>query len=645
MTRAHETEADAALAKVRAGLRPYQLRALEEATAWIRKSRAPCLITAATGAGKSWIIAAVALQLRALAPDQVVIILQPSAILVRQNFEKLISTGAVASVCSASAGIKEIKRPLIYATIGTLENYIEKIEKKIAGVIVDECEYSLPRTIRLVERIRARSPNVRVVGLTATPYRLGTGYVYAVDAAGKAQGDDLAHDPFFAREVVNIPARGLIDDGFLTPVSVATTGADAYEAGALTITAAGTYCEREVEGVFVGKGRKTARICADVVERTRGLMQGVIFAASIAHAEEILASLPRGSARLIEGATNAADRQNMIADLKAGNLKWLVNVGVLTRGFDASNVDHVVLMCATESAAKLQQIIGRTTRLHAGKKIAWVYDYGGNIDRHFPNGRDIFDPEIKAVIPSEGERAEIICPACATPQDATLTKEFSEGAFGEGVEMSADGYVVISGVKTDVPAHYARRCAAMLPDGEGGAERCAHFWQWSECEDCAEKNDIAARVCRFCGGELVDPNDPLVLRTEGQETKKAWKISIVREHVEESRISKAGDPYTIARFILNDREGLREREFWIARNPKNALQEHVSRKYAEGYGARAIRWRKSSGAGYYDFSGWVRPARCPACDTEGSIDHVTIKGILRTPCVTCAGTGLVEAKR
>lgn len=504
-------------------LRPYQQKANDAAKAFLRSSTDPCLIDAAPAAGKSFLIADLADWLHSVSGGKKVLCLAPSAELVTQNAEKFRLTGHPLSIFSASAGAKSTRHHVVFATPGTVSNSISRFLRDYAAVIIDECHGITPTIRKIIDAMRAANPNLRVIGLSGTPFRLGSGYIYRICPDGKTHGDEATRDPYFLKCVYRVSARQMLDEKFITPMVVGAINATGYDTSGLRLLPNGHFEDAAVERAFVGHGRETAAIVADVIHQARNRKGGIMyFAATVAHAQEIMASLPSQSAAMVtgdictlHGATST--RKAVVAAYRAMRVRHLVSVGALTTGFDVSHTETIALLRKTESAALLQQILGRAWRLHDGKADSLCLDYASNVDDHFGNG-DIYNPIIRAGKMSEATGGiEAECPACGH------SNAFSRHRDAEGYELDANGYCVdVFGarVETDygpMPGHYGRRCFGMVKVGPTH-ERCNYRWTSKDCESCGEANDIAARRCHACKGELVNPNDKLA--TEFKALKK-----------------------------------------------------------------------------------------------------------------------------
>jgi DNA repair protein RadD len=523
-------------------LRPYQQNACNAALTWMRGSVDPCLIDAAPAAGKSYMIAYIANELHKISGGKRVLCLAPSAELVKQNFEKFILTGERASIFSASAGVKSTRNVVVFGTPGTVKNAISRFcqpgANGFCAVLCDEAHGMTPTIRAIIEAMREANPMLRVLGLSGTPFVLGKGYIFrqwapGPDGAAKVNGDSNCRDPYFTACVYRVSAREMLDGGFIAPMVIGQIGnadagdagqrgggdaATAYDTSGIEMLPNGQLNHATVERAFEGHGRKTAAIVADVIDKARDRRGGVMyFAATIRHAQEVLASLPPETSALVTGDVSLWNgkempRKAVIAAYRKQEVRHLVNVGVLTTGFDVAHTETIALLRYTESAALLQQILGRAWRMMDGKADSLLLDYASNVDRHFPDG-DIYNPDIKAGKgPGDGAGIEAACPDCRHVNEFSLNLEYADYQRDvHGYCLDVFGKQLMSD-HGPIAAHYGRRCFGQLQTGpQGTYERCNYRWTSKECPHCGEANDIAARYCCACKGEIIDPNEKLAM--------------------------------------------------------------------------------------------------------------------------------------
>ena len=535
--------------------RPYQQAAIEAVIEHVKKKVSPCLVSAATGSGKTILIAELARFFATVAPNKRVLCIAPSKELIEQGAEKYKAYGYPASIFCSSAGSKDLRHQVIFASPLTAIKKIEVISRLgISAIIIDEAHMITPTMTAIIDAARSYeisgkkiNENLRVVGLTATPYRMGTGYIYAVDNTQEqpiVNDEDKATDPYFNSLVYDVKAGELLQLGYLTRPVIGETG-DKYDTSHLETDRMGNFTSKSLSTAFEGNN-KTERIINKVIstsmaESRKGIM---IFAATISHAEEIMGYLAGESCAIVTGKTPKKEREKIITDFKSKRVKYLVNVAVLCTGFDSTHVDFIVIMRATESPGLLQQIIGRSLRLDPAKEYALIHDYAENIERHGLEN-DIFTPDIKTnKKPGESVEIQVECPAC---QAISMKKRRNDPTYdgvahdrfgnflvpgteratryidGEPVEW--DGEVmtmkIIDPSQKDefgelmerdlpMPAHYSRRCSN--PEAfviKGVAVPCEHRFSFKICPKCFAENDIAARHCTECKDRLVDPNSKL----------------------------------------------------------------------------------------------------------------------------------------
>jgi DNA repair protein RadD len=488
-------------------LRPYQAEAIDAAETWIKSRKDGAVLELATGAGKSIIVAKIAEWFNNKTGLKV-LCLAPSKELVEQNHAKFLAIGGFASIFCASI-TKSLSQNVVFGSPQTVLNSIDLFCERFALVIIDECHGITPTIKQIICKLKEKQKHLRIVGLSATPYRMNDGYIYQYDIKGNPVPQDQTVDPYFHQLIYSIKAPELIEMGYLTKPVAGEVSADAYDTSGLTLNRMGKFDAIEVEQAFEGRGRLTSAIVSEIVENSRHSMGVMIFAATIKHAQEIIESLPPNNSALVTGTLKKAEREKIIKAFINRQIKYIVNVAVLTTGFDATHVDHIALLRATESASLMQQIIGRGLRLHEGKRFCRVSDYAGNIERHCPDG-DLFSPKIKAKRKGESEPMETHCPLCKA------VNMFSARKNEEGYGVDAQGYfldlagqrIIDQETKQEYPAHYGRRCFGQIVTGKT-SERCEYRWSSKKCFECEHDNDIAARYCEKCKAEIIDPNEKL----------------------------------------------------------------------------------------------------------------------------------------
>jgi DNA repair protein RadD len=489
-------------------LRPYQQEAVYTAVDWLKKSREPGLIEAFTAAGKSMIVAEIARIVTGMTGKKV-LVLQPNKELLQQNAAKYRLTGEPCSLFSASAGSKSVRHNVVFGTALTVKNSIDYFCDKFCLIILDEADASLtPTILYIIESIRAKNPNLRVLGLTSSPYKLGSGYIYAMDINDKPVPEDKAIKPFFAKQIIHISGRDLLDQGYVSPVVIGSIN-EQYDTSGLEINSMDKFTTESTDRAFVGQGRKTSNIIADVIYQSRNRKSVLIFASTNKHAAECMESLPPGLSACVTDKTKTKERDKIVKDFTNCKIKYLVNTGIFQRGTDFPKLDVIALLRATESSALLHQIIGRGVRTAPDKKDCLLLDYAANIDNHHPDG-DLFSPVIKTWgNKSGGSYLQATCPDCGT------VNEFSARKNEEGYDYDQFGYFVdLMGnrIKTDygdMPSHHGRRCYGQELI-RGSFVRCPYRWTFKACPHCEAENDIAARHCVACKGEIIDPNQKLI---------------------------------------------------------------------------------------------------------------------------------------
>ena len=357
-------------------LRPYQQRAIDQLYAWFQSNPSghPCLVLP-TGAGKSHIVAALCKDAVMQWPQTRILMLTHVKELIEQNAEKMRQhwPGAPMGIYSASVGRKQLGEAITFAGIQSVRNKAQ-LMGRIDLVLIDECHLVSHKDEggyrTLLNDLSAINPAIRVIGLTATPYRLGHGLI----TDKPALFDDLI-------EPVSI--EELIHGGYLSVLRSKVTQTKLSTDGVKK--RGGEYIESELQKAVDTRPQNIA-VVDEVIERAQGRKSWLFFCSGVQHSEHIRDVLrSRGiSAECVTGATPKAERERIIADFKAGRIQALTNANVLTTGFDAPNVDLIVLLRPTMSASLYVQMVGRGLRLKDHTDHCLVLDFAGAVAHHGP---------------------------------------------------------------------------------------------------------------------------------------------------------------------------------------------------------------------------------------------------------------------
>ena len=348
-------------------LRPYQREAVDAAVAFFDSpTRGNGLIVLPTGAGKSLVIANIAYKL-----DAPVLIFQPSKEILEQNYHKLLSYGVLdAGIFSASFNSKAVRK-VTFATIGSVKNHKDYF-RRFRYAIIDECHLVNAEAGMYKEFIEAI--RCKVIGLTATPYRLYSSRFYG----SMLRFITRTKPRIFDNLLYYVQVRTLLEQGFLANLNYYNL--PVVNTARLELNSTGAdYTDASVRKHY--EEVKFSEELASVVNRllNAGRKSILVFTRFTDEAEH-LAKVLGGRAAVVTGDTPANERERVLQAFKAGSVNVVTNVGVLTTGFDFAELDTVVLARPTMSLALYYQMVGRAIRPSEGK-TGWVVDLCGNYKR------------------------------------------------------------------------------------------------------------------------------------------------------------------------------------------------------------------------------------------------------------------------
>lgn len=359
-------------------LRDYQRDAVDAVYDHLRtRDDNPCAVIPTAG-GKTPIIASICKDAVGQWGGRVLILAHVKELL-EQAAEKLRTVCPEIPFGVYSAGLKRRDRsePVIVAGI-------QSIWKRACDfdpfdlVIVDEAHLIPPEGDGMYRQFladaRKVNPNLRMIGCTATPYRLKSGAICTPDG-------------FLNHVCYEVGVRELIVKGYLCRLT-SKAGQTKFDTSAIHVRG-GEFVADEMEEVM-NQEELVRAACAEIVESTRTRNACLIFAAGVRHGQhvaELLKAKHGIECGFVCGDTDNAERDRLLGEFKAGRLKYLCNVNVLTTGFDAPHIDCVALVRPTLSPGLYYQMVGRGFRLHPSKANCLVLDFGGNVLRHGPVDR------------------------------------------------------------------------------------------------------------------------------------------------------------------------------------------------------------------------------------------------------------------
>ena len=399
-------------------LREYQQRTVDQLYAWFRSNPTghPCLVLP-TGSGKSHLVAAICKDALQNWPETRVLMLTHVKELIEQNSEKMRQhwPGAPMGIYSAGIGKRELGEPITFAGI-------QSVRKKASAlghvdiVIIDEAhmvshkEGGGYRT--LLAEIERINPTLRVIGLTASPYRLGHGMI-----TDKPALFDALIEPVTIEELVYKGYLSILRSK-LTRERLSAEGV--HKRG-------GEYIEKDLQAV-VDTNDHNAQVVAETIALAGDRKSWLFFCAGVQHAEHIRDELREQdiSAECVTGKTPKAERARILDAYKRGEIRALTNCSVLTTGFDHPGIDLIAMLRPTMSPGLYLQCAGRGLRVAEGKQDCLFLDFAGVVSQHGPITA-ITPPRMKGC--GDGEApvrvcdncnelvhiSVMVCPACGEP--------------------------------------------------------------------------------------------------------------------------------------------------------------------------------------------------------------------------------------
>lgn len=340
------------------------------------KKPKPSLIVLPTAWGKSILTAFVAKN-----SNDKMIVLQPSKELLEQNYLKYCSLcgdfALNAGIYSASFGRKDIAH-ITYATIGSIKSLGAKFKSLgFTKMLIDEAHLYPREANSMLGRFLKESGITHVLGITATPVKLqtnrdkdGQNFSKLVMLTSRSKKGNFFKDIIHVGQVAE-----MVRLGFWSPLQYETAG---FDSSLLVFNSSKSeYTEESVQRAYDANGGSEQIVQAP--DRHSDRRHILVFVPSVEDAITLSKKYPNSA--VIYGEMDKTERSQVIARFRAGEIRVIFNVRVLSTGFDYTGIDCIVLGVSTASIALYYQIIGRATRIDPEKTDALIVDLGGNVER------------------------------------------------------------------------------------------------------------------------------------------------------------------------------------------------------------------------------------------------------------------------
>jgi len=428
---------------------------------------------------------------------------------------------------SAGLKLKETKDDIIVAGIQSAYRDATIFGKRDL-IIIDEAHLIAPKAegmyMRFLKDAYRVNPKMRVVGLTATPYRM-------------RGGDICKPDNMLNQVCYEVGVKELIDKGFLCPLITKAT-AKPMDFSKVRLVS-GDFAKNEVSDMM--DNDDVVRFsCEEIAAMTQDRNSVLVFCASVDHSHHVanmLRALTQAEVGEVYGETTSEERRTTLARFKGGTIKYLCNVGVLTTGFNAPNTDCVVLLMPTRSPGKYYQCVGRGFRLHESKTDTLILDYGGNIMRHGP----VDAIQVSAPKEGSGEAPAKTCPECNTVCHMSLRKcpdcgfefpieEKAPHDSQASTEAIISGEVVDTEYDVDHVMYHVHKKKGYTP-GDPRTVRVEYFIPLGYCEKewlCPEHNGYARdKFVKWWRQACID--EECVPPTNADHVIQAWEMGLIRD--------------------------------------------------------------------------------------------------------------------
>lgn len=347
-------------------LRQYQGRIIHKMEMFLNTDKADRgVFVLPTGAGKSIIIAELANRF----PNKYFINVATSKELVKQNYEKFTSYGLKASLLSASWNRREVGE-ITFSTIGTLIKEVDFFKDKEVVIVADECHLSSQKYSQFDSFLK-QLKKAKTVGLTATPFRLSN---TLAGASLKMLNRDRNCLYKSIEDVVQV--EEMLEGNYWSQLLYNVTDLD--ESSLVLNSSGSDYTEVSLEE-YASSNNLHDLIVSAVKEQKDKRKAILVSVPSIKSAEQLADLIP--NSRALHSKMKSKERDEIVEGFKSGKIQTVIQVRILTIGFDYPELDCIIMGTPTNSLVFHYQLCGRGCRIHPSKKDCLIIDFSGNTKR------------------------------------------------------------------------------------------------------------------------------------------------------------------------------------------------------------------------------------------------------------------------
>ncbi|KKL65068.1 hypothetical protein LCGC14_2158690, partial [marine sediment metagenome] len=362
-------------------LRPYQSEALASVHNFMcTREENPCVVLP-TGSGKSVVMAGLIRFWQDSSPWVRGCVLAHRQELVEQNASKLqanmmLSGDSQIGIFAAGLKRRDYDASITFASIDSIYRRSGDFVP-FDFLFVDEAQHIPPsgegKYRTFINGCLRFNPKLKVVGWTATPFRMGCGSI--------CHKDHILNEVCYEAKIID-----LIDQGFLCKLR-SKVGEAEYDLKEIKRPLKSDYTKKSLGEVASNFKTIKAAVREAVIILNREERRSIIFfCISLEHCKQVSDELYKNGifAPTVTSKTDHVMRKRYLSGLRDGKIRAICNVGVLTEGFDAPCIDAIVLLRPTLSAGLFAQMVGRGLRPNKNKKDCLVLDFAGCIDEHGP---------------------------------------------------------------------------------------------------------------------------------------------------------------------------------------------------------------------------------------------------------------------